>query len=459
MNSIKTKKEKDFNKWYHEVIEASKLADSSSVQGCVVYNDYCLDIWSQIKKFLDERLGKLGFREYYFPTLIPLSSFKKQKKHFDDFFREVLVVSNVGSEKLNQRYVIRPTSEAIMYGSFAKWIKKEEDLPLLVNQYCSVIRWESFKPNTPLIRGNEFLWQESHSVHSTELEADKFINDILKIYLELHEDFLAMPVIQGYKPKHRMFPGAKYTMALEALMPDLKSVQSATSHSLGQNFSSVFKIRFKGKNGKERLSWQACNGITTRVIGALVMLHGDNKGLVIPPKIAPYQVALVDVKNNNTLNLFKNNEIRFTADNTKKSIKEKIDYWTLMGVPVIILQNKNNYKLIRRDTLEKISISKSSLIKEIFKILNSIQNNLYKKAKDFNKKYTTKASSWKEFEKIALNKGGFIEAKWCGSPECAKEIRGVEKYSVRVINQLKSTSACVHCNNKAAYSAIFAPAY
>ena len=459
MSSIKTKKEKNFSKWYHEVINSSGLVDSSSVQGCIVYSDYCLAIWEQIKKFLDEKLSKLGFREYYFPTLIPLSSFKKQKKHFDDFFREVLFVSNVGSDGLNQEYVIRPTSEAIMYESFAKWIKKEEDLPFLVNQYCSVMRWESFKPNLPLIRGNEFLWQESHSVHSAEQETDKFVNDILKIYLELHEHFLAMPVIQGYKPQHRMFPGAKYTLALEALMPDLKSVQSATSHSLGQNFSSVFKIKFKDKNGKERLAWQACNGITTRVIGALVMLHGDNKGLVIPPKIAPYQIALINTKNKEVLEMLKNKGIRCTIDQSKKSTDEKIDYWTLVGIPIMMLHNKNNYTLIRRDTLEKISINKNSLMKNIFKTLNSIQDNLWKKAKGFNDKYTTKADSWKEFEKIALNKGGFIECAWCGNPECAKVIRELKKYSVRVINPLKSTSKCVHCNNKSTNLAIFAPAY
>ena len=459
MSSIKTKKEENFNKWYHEVIEATKFADFSTVQGCIVYSPYCLAIWKQIKCFLDERLCKLGFQEYYFPTLIPLKSFKKQKKHFDDFFREVLAVSSVGASKLEEEYVIRPTSEAIMYGSFAKWVKDKNDLPLLVNQYCSVMRWESFKPNMPLIRGNEFLWQESHSVHATEAEADKYAKDILKIYLELHESFLAMPVVQGFKPKHRMFPGAKYTMALEALMPDLKSVQSATSHSLGQNFSSVFNITFND-DGKEKIAWQACNGITTRVIGALVMLHGDNKGLVIPPKIAPCQCVLININDKKLLESLEKNKLRVYMDDSKKSFDEKTGYWILMGAPIIISQNKNGYKLIRRDTLEKISLNKNSLIKESIRILDSMQNNLYKKAKNFNNRYTSKAGNWKEFEDVANKKRGFIKASWCGDVSCAKEIREkTNKNSVRVVNPIKNDKNCVHCSKKAAYEAIFAPAY
>lgn len=459
MTPIKTKKEEDFVKWYHEVIEAAKLVDFSSVQGCIVYSSYCLAVWEQIKRFLNERLGKLGFKEYYFPTLIPLNSFKKQKRHFDDFFREVLIVSNAGLNKLNKEFVIRPTSEAIMYESFAKWIKKQGDLPLLVNQYCSVMRWENFKPNLPLIRGNEFLWQESHSAHATEQEADEFARKILDIYVDLHENFLAMPVVQGYKPKHRMFPGAKYTLALEALMPDLKSLQSATSHSLGQNFSSVFDIKFKDKNGEGKLAWQACNGVTTRIIGALAMLHGDDKGLVIPPKIAPYQVVLVGAKDKKGLESLKNSKIRFIADESGRSANEKIDYWTLMGAPIIMLQNKDSYTLVRRDTLKKIFIKKSSLVKETSKTLHSIQNNLLKKAKDFNKRYTTKATSWEEFKDIALNKGGFIGALWCGKQNCAKKIREIRKYSIRIVNPSKSSERCVHCGNKAPYAAVFAPAY
>ena len=459
MNPIKTKKEENFAEWYHEVIKATRLVDFSIVQGCSVYSGYCLSIWEQVRRYLNFKLRKLGFEEYYFPTLIPLASLKKQKKHFDDLFREVLVVSKVGLNRLNEEYAIRPTSEAVIYESFAKWVKKEKDLPLLVNQYCSVMRWESFKPNMPLIRDNEFLWQESHSVHATEQEADKFTKEVLKIYLELHEDYLAMPIVQGFKPKHRMFPGAKYTMALEALMPDLKSVQSATSHSLGQNFSSVFNIKFKGENGKDKLTWQACNGITTRVIGAIVMLHGDDKGLVIPPKIAPYQCVFIDFNNIKKMGLLIKNNIRFHADNTKKSAKEKVDYWTLMGVPIIISSDNENYVLTRRDTLEKKSINKKSIIKEITKTLVLIQKNLFNKAKEFNKRYTTKVNSWEEFKSTALNKGGFIIALWCGNPECAKEIRKVKKYSVRVINPTSPTKRCVHCNKKASYAAVFAPAY
>lgn len=459
MISVKTRKEEDFVKWYHEVIEATKLVDFTAVKGCVVYHEYCLLIWEQIRNYLDNKLKPLGFKEYYFPVLIPLSSFKKQEKHFEDFFREVLVVSKAGHAKLEEEYVIRPTSESIIYESIAKWVQQEKHLPLCINQYCSVMRWESFKPNMPLLRGNEFLWQESHSVHSTRKEADEYTRKILDIYGDLHENCLAMPCITGYKPEHRMFPGADYTLALESLMPDLKSVQSATSHYLGQNFSRAFGIKFRNKNGKMEFAYQACNGITTRVIGAMVMMHGDNHGLVLPPKVAPYQAVFIDVKGNKLTSLLLKTGIRFFFDWHKKSTEENIEYWTLMGAPIIISKNKNKYILIRRDTLEKRPIAKNSLIKEIQKTLNSIQDNIYKKAKEFHKSHISKVSSWKEFEKTAFGKKGFIEAQWCGDAACAKQIRGkTNRNSIRVVNPAKS-GKCVHCGNKSKYTAVFAPAY
>ena len=459
MNSIKTKKEEDFAKWYHEVIDATKLVDFSVVKGCVVYHEYCLQIWEQIKNYLNFNLVPLGFKQYYFPTLIPLKSLKKQQKHFDDFFREALVVSKSGNNNLEEEYAIRPTSEAIMYESFAKWVREEKDLPLCANQFCSVMRWESFKPNMPLLRGNEFLWQESHSAHSTEKEADEYAKKIFDIYKDLHENCLAMPAITGFKPKHRMFPGAKYTLALESLMPDLKSVQSATSHSLGQNFSSAFNIKFKNKKGKEEFAWQACNGITTRVIGALVMLHGDNKGLVIPPKIAPYQAVLIGFKDDRIIDEACKSGIRCYAELDKSNLSEMVNYWIMMGAPVVITKEKGQFTLIRRDTLEKKTVGKKILIKEIQKTLDSIQNNLLKKAKLFHSSHLSKANSWKDFEKIASGKKGFIEALWCGNVDCARQIREkTNKNSIRVVNPAKSGN-CVHCSSKAQYTATFAPAY
>jgi len=416
-------------------------------------------IWSRIKSYLDNKLMPLGFQEYYFPALIPLKSFKKQTKHFEDFFKEVLVVSKTGHSRLEEEYVIRPTSEAIIYESIAKWVKGEKHLPLCINQYCSVMRWESFKPNMPLLRGNEFLWQESHSVHSTKKEAEEYVKKVLDIYRDLHENFLAMPVIIGFKPEHRMFPGAEYTLALESLMPDFKSVQTATSHYLGQNFSKAFSIKFRNKSGKDEFAYQACNGITTRVIGALAMLHGDNKGLVIPPRVAPYQVVFVDFNEKDILESVKNNKIRFFVDDSKKPVKEKIDYWTMMGAPIIAAKDSKGFALIRRDTLEKTTVNKSSLVKEIQKALNSIQDNLYRKAKEFHSSHISKAGSWQEFEKIASGRKGFIGALWCGGTGCARQIREkASKNSIRVVNPIKS-GKCVHCGKKAAYSAIFAPAY
>ncbi len=454
MTSIKTKKDEDFSKWYHEVIEATKLVDFTAVKGCVVYHEYCLKIWEQIKNYLNNRLKPLGFKEYYFPVLIPLKSLKKQEKHFEDFFKEVLVVSKAGHKHLEEEYVIRPTSEAIIYESIAKWVKEEKHLPLCINQYCSVMRWESFKPNMPLLRGNEFLWQESHSVHSTKKEAEGYVKKILGVYKELHEEYLAMPFITGYKPEHRMFPGAEHTLALESLMPDLKSVQSATSHYLGQNFSKAFGIKFKNKNGKEEFAHQACNGITTRIIGALVMMHGDNHGLVLPPKVAPYQVVLVNVRDDKVMQQLQKSGTRFYQEKNRNT-----EYWTLMGAPIIITKGKKGFVLIRRDAFERKIVNKNSLIKEIQKTLNSIQDNLYKKSKKFHEEHISKASSWREFENIASGKKGFIEALWCGDITCAKQIREkTNKNSIRVVNPAKS-GKCVHCGNKAQYTAMFAPAY
>ena len=456
MDILKSKKEENFSKWYHEIIEATHIVDSTVVQGSIVYSDYCLAIWDQIKKFLNEKLSSMGFREYYFPTLIPLSSFRKEKRHFEDFFRETLIVSKAGQNALKEDMVIRPTSESIMYESFAKWVKAEEDLPLLVNQYCSVFRWESLKPNMPLIRGNEFLWQESHSAHKTEEEADSFVKSLLKIYLELSNDYAAMPVVQGFKPHHRMFPGAKYTLALEAFMPDLKSVQLATSHSLGQNFSSAFGIKFRDANGKEKAAWQACNGITTRLIGAMIMLHSDNYGLVLPSRLAPYQCILIGADESIKKSL-EENGIRCFIDKSGKAKDEKIRYWKMMGAPVIAVKDKEKYEIIRRDTLERKIIGQNKLADEVPKMLDSIQKSLFEKAKAFNKKFASQADSWEEFE-AAAKKGGFITAKWCGEVPCAKQIRETTKNSLRVVNPVKN-GRCVHCSKEVHYEGIFAPAY
>lgn len=455
MNILKSKKEEDFSKWYDDLIEATHLIDSTIVQGSIVYSDYCLAIWEQIKKFLNERLSSMGFREYYFPTLIPLSSFRKEKRHFDDFFRETLIVSKAGQNALKEDMVIRPTSESIIYESFAKWIKSKEDLPLLVNQYCSVFRWESLKPNMPLIRENEFLWQESHSVHANEEEADDFARKILSIYLELIQDYAAMPVVQGFKPYHRMFPGAKYTLALEALMPDLKSVQLATSHSLGQNFSSAFGIKFMDKR-KEKTAWQACNGITTRLIGAMIMLHSDNYGFILPSRLAPYQCILIGSDESIKKSL-EEKGIRCLIDRSGKTKEEKIEYWKLMGAPVIAIKGKEKYEVIRRDTLERKSMGQDKLADEVPKMLGSIQKSIFEKAKSFSKRFASQADSWVEFE-TAAKKGGFITANWCGEVPCAKQIKEKTKNSLRVVNPVKK-GRCIHCNKGVHYEGIFAPAY
>lgn len=454
---LKNKKEDNLTEWYNELLLKANLIDNSIVQGCIVYKDYCLKIWEEIKKIINKKLTNLGFEQSYFPMLIPLSSFKKEKRHYNDLFRETVTASGFGDSKFDETFLIRPTSEAIIYESFSKWVEKEEDLPILINQYCSVMRWESLKPNLPLIRGNEFLWQESHSVHSTEKETDSYAEKVLNIYKKLLEDCLAIPFIEGFKPNHRMFPGAKYTLALECLMPDLKSVQIATSHSLGQNFSSVFDIKFKDKDGNKKTVWQACNGITTRVIGAMVMMHSDDKGLIIPPKISPMQCIFINKIDEDIKERLINKKVRFIEDKEEKSEKEKIDYYTLIGAPLII---KNDFILIRRDNNEEIKTDKENLIGSINKNLDMMQKEIFEKAKRFMQNNTSSAGNLEDFKKVAEIKGGFIKSYWCGNVDCAKSIKKETKNSLRVVNPVKEENKkCVFCNKEAGYLGFFAPAY
>lgn len=431
-------KEENMDAWYHEVIREAELVDFSPVKGCSVFREYCYEIWEAIRSELDKELRKLGFANYYFPTFIPSDIMKLQKQHHEVFSKEMVRVTAPQADLF-----IRPTSEMVIYPTVKNWIKTAEDLPLKINQYCSVVRWESVKPNLPLIRDNEFLWQESHSLHQTERQADKMVVDTLEIYRHLIEDILLISVFSGIKPGHRMFPGAKTTFALESIMPNIKSVQMATSHALGQNFSEPLGIMFQ-ENGEQKAVWQACSGVTTRLIGALVMAHGDNDGLIIPPRIAPIQIALQGVDNDI--------EKRLKKFRTRRGIKKPV----VKGIPLILSQEGETLILQRRDTLEKTPIQKEELVPTVRKLLSQIEKSLKKKSFGVNKKMAS-PKTFEEFSSAALQ--SFLSAPWCGENECAKEIKKETKKSIRVVNTLASPMQCIRCGKEAKWSAVFAEAY
>ena len=284
----------DFSEWYTQVVTKADLADYTPVSGCIVFKPYSYAIWERIQQLLDSRFRKLGIKNAYFPLFIPESLFKREAQHVEGFTPEVAWVTHAGEEKLGERLAIRPTSETIMYDSFSKWIRGWRDLPLLINQWCSVVRWE-FKYPKPFIRTREFLWQEGHTVHESKEDADRQVSAMLSVYREVVEEHLAIAVISGKKSEKEKFAGALYTTTLEALMPDGKALQMGTSHNLGQNFARAFGISFLWKNGEKQIPWQTSWGMSTRVIGALIMAHGDDYGLVLPPKIAPIQAVIVPI--------------------------------------------------------------------------------------------------------------------------------------------------------------------
>lgn len=433
------KKEINFSEWYHEVLLNSKLVDFSTVKGCLVLRPDFLELWKQIQTVIDGKLNSFGYQNYYFPMLIPKSILQKQDEHFRVFYRETARVTKLGDQVIEDELILRPTSEAVIYDVIKSWVKSDADLPLRINQWCNVIRWEIIKKNLPLIRDNEFMWHEAHAVFATEKEADKEVYQNLDMYEDLIENYLAIPVFRGSKPGHRRFAGAKYTLALESMMPNCKSVQIATSHSLGQNFSKAFSI----KHGKDH-SWQSCSGLTTRMIGALVMMHSDNQGLVLPPKIASVQCALIGIKNSFKL-------IR-TSVNIKKP--EAI----LKGIPLIIEKSGKAYLITRRDTMEELKANNISE-KNIQNLLDKIQSSLFSKAKKFKDSHTFHAKNYEEFTEVIKNCKGFMIAPWCSDEACAKQIRNEASASLRIVNPIKKKSSCIKCGKNAVYEGIFGQSY
>jgi len=471
---LKYKKSGNFSEWYNEITVKSELADYSSISGCMVIRPYAYQIWENIQKYFDARIKATGHKNAYFPLFIPERFLHKEKEHFSGFNPEVAYIEKKDEDE--ERYALRPTSETIIYDSYSKWIRSWRDLPLLINQWCNIIRWE-VKATRLFLRTREFLWQEGHTAHETKEQADKEVMDILKIYIDLIENQLAIPVMSGYKTESDKFAGTLYTVTMESLMPDGKALQMGTSHNLGQNFSKPFNIKFKDKNEKEQYVWQTSWGVSTRLIGALIMTHGDDKGLIMPPRIAAIQIVIVPI-------IFEKDRTRILKETEKirKRLSEKFSVeldsrdeyspgwkfneWEMKGVPLRIEIGPKDVKAnqivaVRRDSGDKKTIKiNSKLENELEKTLEAIQRSLFNRAKKHLHENTKTAKNFKELKKLIQNKK-MVRTGWCGSPKCEDKIQKETAANIRLIplKNEKISGSCVHCSKKAKEVVYISKAY
>ena len=475
---LTVKKSENFSEWYTQVVQKAELADYGTTQGTIAFKPTAYSIWEKIQNIFDQKIKKTGHKNAYFPLLIPESLLKKEAEHFEGFVPEVFWVTHSGENKLGEKLAIRPTSETIVYTFYSKWVRSWRDLPLLMNQWCNILRAE-IKSTKPFIRTSEFLWQEGHTAHETKEDADKEVMYILEEYQDLIENYLAIPILVGKKSEMEKFAGALYTTTLEGMMPDGKALQMGTSHNLGQNFSRPFEIKFLDKNGKEQYVWTTSWGISTRLLGGLIMVHGDDKGLVLPPKIAPTQIVIVPiyyksdekkkaVKKAETLKaeLEKDGFSVFVDDREGYTPGWKFNEWELKGIPLRIEIGPRDIKnkqvvMVRRDTNEKIAVKEKDSVKKISALLDSIQKNLYKRAREILEKSVTSTKNYEELKKIVQKKGGFVKVSWCGENHCEEQIKIETGATIRIIPLKKETkiSKCIYCNKEGKEAAYLARAY
>tara|TARA_Y100001970_G_scaffold42264_1_gene52636 strand:- start:190 stop:1656 length:1467 start_codon:yes stop_codon:yes gene_type:complete len=478
----------DFSNWYTQVINKAGLADYGPVKGTMVIRPYGYEMWDRIKNVFDKMIKSTGHVNAYFPLFIPKSFLAKEAEHVEGFAKECAVIThtrlkaddNEGviidpESKLEEEIIVRPTSETVIWSMYKKWIQSYRDLPILINQWANVVRWEM---RTRLfLRTSEFLWQEGHTAHETEEEAKKETLDILNLYKILAEKYLAIPVITGIKTDSEKFAGAEQTYCIEAMMGDKRALQAGTSHNLGQNFARAFNVTFQTKDNKEDLVWATSWGISTRLVGAVVLTHGDQKGLRLPPMIAPIQIVVVpiykkgkekkSVENyiNNIEEILKKINIRVHVDWSDNSPGFKFNDWEMKGVPIRFeigsrdLQNKS-LVLARRDTRTKENLPISELIKTVPKVLEKIQKNLYDQALNFRETNTYNVKSFEEFKQI-IKKGGFIRCGWDGTDETERRIKEKTKATIRCIPFDESPTGlnCVFSKKPAKHEVIYAKAY
>ena len=487
-----TSRSEDYSKWYNELVVMADLAENSSVRGCMVIKPYGYAIWEKMQSELDKMFKDTGHQNAYFPLFVPKSLFEAEEKNAEGFAKECAIVTHYRLKtdpdndskliidpeaKLEEELVVRPTSEAIIWSTYKNWIQSYRDLPILVNQWANVVRWEM---RTRLfLRTAEFLWQEGHTAHATKEEALGETKLINKLYANFAENFMAIPVVQGLKSESERFAGAEETYCIEALMQDGKALQAGTSHFLGQNFAKAFDVKFATQSGGLEYVWASSWGVSTRLMGALIMTHSDDNGLVLPPNLAPIQLVIVPI--------YKGHEqlqsISLVADKIKKELTKagisvkyddrdnfkpgyKFNDYELKGVPLRIAIGprdieKKVVELARRDTLEKKIIPLEGLVDHIQIVLNEIQNNLFTKALNFREEHITEVDNFDEFKSVLSSKGGFLSAHWDGTPETEEAIKKQTKATIRCIplTEIQSEGKCVYSGKPSLKRVLFAKAY
>ena len=455
--------DEDFAQWYTDIVLKAELADYADTKGCIAIKPYGYAIWENIQKYADEQFKKSGVKNVYFPVLIPESLLEKEKSHVEGFAPEVAMVTEAGGEKLDEKLCIRPTSETMFSTLYSKWLKSWRDLPMVYNQWCNVLRWE--KETRPFLRSREFLWQEGHTIHETEIEAKERTLKMLDIYANIIKEFLAIPVLKGMKTEKEKFAGAENTYTVETLMHDGRALQAGTSHYFGQNFTIPFDIKFQNRDGKEEYAYQTSWGISTRLIGAIIMAHGDDRGLKLPPRVAPIQAVLVPIAMHKEGVKEKAQEVyeklqekyRMELDiRDQYSPGYKFNDWEMRGVPVRIELGPRDIEngkciVVRRDTNEKIEVNLDELQEKLQTILDDIQQNMYNICKERNINRTSIAKDLNEFEEKINSNQGYIKTMWCGDVECENKIKELTGAHSRCIpfEQENISDTCVCCGKKA----------
>lgn len=486
-----TTRKEDYSQWYNELVVRADLAEHSAVRGCMVIKPYGYAIWEKVQAQLDKMFKETGHENAYFPLFVPKSLFEAEEKNAEGFAKECAVVTHYRlktddenpsklmvdpNAKLEEELVVRPTSEAIIWNTYKGWIQSYRDLPLLINQWANVVRWEM---RTRLfLRTAEFLWQEGHTAHATKEEAIEEAEKMLEVYATFVEEWMAIPVLKGLKTPNERFAGAEETYCIEALMQDGKALQAGTSHFLGQNFAKAFDVKFTSKEGKLEYVWATSWGVSTRLMGALIMTHSDDEGLVLPPKIAPIHVVIVPIyKGEEQLQQISERALELKKELEAKNIRVKYDdrdthkpgwkfaEYEFKGVPVRIalgprdLEN-GTVEVARRDTKEKETLQQKDLAHKVENLLEKIQQNLYQKAIDYREEMTNKADNWEEFTQLIEN-GGFVLAHWDGTPETEEEIKQQTKATIRCIplNNKQEEGKCVFSGKPSNQRVVFAKAY
>ncbi len=492
MSKHLTKRSEDYSKWYNELVVKADLAETSAVRGCMVIKPYGFAIWEKIQAELDRMFKETGHQNAYFPLFVPKSLFEAEEKNAEGFAKECAVVThyrlqndpdNQGklrvdpNAKLEEELVVRPTSEAIIWNTYRGWIQSHRDLPLLINQWANVVRWEM---RTRLfLRTAEFLWQEGHTAHATKDEAVQEAKQMQEVYATFAEQYMAMPVVRGAKSESERFAGADDTYTIEALMQDGKALQAGTSHFLGQNFAKAFDVKYTSKEGKQEHVWATSWGVSTRLIGGLIMTHSDDAGLVLPPKLAPIQVVIVPIyKGEEQLNAIfeklngvikalkaKGISVKFDDRDTMRPGAKFAEY-ELKGVPVRVAIGKRDLEngtveVARRDTFEKETVSQENVVDYIDNLLTEIQENLYSKALNYRNEHITEVNSFDEFKEVIENKGGFVSAHWDGTEETEDKIKELTKATIRCIpnDTVEEEGSCILTGEKSTKRVLFAKAY